>query len=340
MSELENDFDGEDNLGDDTKKNTSGTLYFMQETDYLTGEKFDYVKIGIVRGDKEVNGREKAHRTGNPRNITTVKELQMPDVQRLETHLHNQFAIHRVSSGEWFYLPGDLFEKVFEVAVARHAELVANSDKLAAEAVATKTEHSGEPITGNSELESLVKNILELKARESKNKKEKDFVSKALVELAGESQDYQHLFKVSSSEAKREFDSARFRESHPEIYELFKTKASSNWKLKYLIKMDSPELPEARSEGLSPLELHLSYLELWSRAAQLTWELNLLEADLLNHMGDSSGIEGLATWTLTSSMLFDKAAFIKQHEDLHNKFQRDVPAKITRLPAEWASYPH
>jgi hypothetical protein len=339
MPDLEDVFDDEEHQAEEAKKNTSGTLYFMQETDHLTGEKFDYIKIGIVRGDKEVNGREKAHRTGNPRNITTVKELQMPDVQRLETHLHNQFAVHRVSSGEWFYLPGDLFAKVFEVALARQAELVANSDKLEAEAVATKTEHSGKPMAGNSELESLVKKILELKARESKNKKEKDLVSKALVEIAGESKDYQHLFKVSSADAKKEFDSGSFRESHPEIYELFKTKVSSNWKLKYLIKAESLESPERIIEGLSPIELHQSYLDLWSRAAELTWELTLFEADLLHQMGDSSEIEGLVTWSLTTSMLFEKAAFIKEHEDLHIKFQRDVPAKITRLPAEWASYP-
>jgi hypothetical protein len=339
VPDLENSFDDDENSPEGAKKETSGTLYFMQETDHLTGEKFDYIKIGIVRGDKEVNGREKAHRTGNPRNVTTLKELQMPDVQRLETHLHNQFAVHRVSSGEWFYLPGKLFTSVFEVAVARHAELIANSEKLAREAVATKSEHSGRPIAGNSEMESLVKNILELKARESKNKKDKETVSKALVELAGDSQDYQHLFKVSSSEAKREFDSASFRESHPEIYEQFKTKVSSNWKLKYLIKAEALESPEPEIEGLSPIELHHSYLELWSKAAELTWELTLLEAELLHQMGDSSEIEGLVTWSHTSSMLFDKAAFIKKHDDLHNKFQREVPPKITRLPAEWASYP-
>ena len=339
MRDLENGFDDEEDSPEDAKKDTSGTLYFMQETDHLTGEKFDYVKIGIVRGDKDVNGREKAHRTGNPRNITTVKELQMPDVQRLETHLHNQFAIHRVSSGEWFYLPGELFKKVFEVAVTKHAELIANSAKLAAEAVATKTEHAGKPIAGNSDLESLVKKILELKAKESKNKKEKELVSKALVALAGESQDYQYLFKVSSTDAKMEFDSARFRESHPEIYDLFKTKVSSNWKLKYLIKAESLDSQEPKIEGLSPIELHHSYLEIWSKAAELTWELTLLEAELLHHMGDSSEIEGLVAWTHTSSMLFDKAAFIREHEELHNKFQREVPSKITRLPAEWASYP-
>jgi hypothetical protein len=38
-------------------------------------------------------------------------------------------------------------------------------------------------------------------------------------------------------------------------------------------------------------------------------------------------------------MLFDKAAFVKQHSELHEKFQKEVAAKITRLPAEWASYP-
>lgn len=339
MPNLGNGLDDEENPTEDAKKDTSGTLYFMQETDHLTGEKFDYVKIGIVRGDKEVKDREKAHRTGNPRDITTVKELQMPDVQRLETHLHNQFARHRVSSGEWFNLPGDLLARVFEVALARHAELVANSDKLAAEAVATKTEHSGKPIAGNSDLESLVKKILELKAQESKNKKEKDLVSTALVELAGQSQEYQHLFKVTSADARNEFDSALFRESHPEIYELFKTKVSSNWKLKYLIKAEALESPEPIVEGLSPIELHQSYLEIWSKAADITWDLNLLEAELLNQMGDSSEIEGLVTWSLTTSMLFDKSAFKKEHDDLHKKFQREVPAKISRLPAEWASYP-
>lgn len=39
---------------------------------------------------------EKVYRTGNPRNIVTVKELQVPEVQRLETYLHNQFANHRI----------------------------------------------------------------------------------------------------------------------------------------------------------------------------------------------------------------------------------------------------
>jgi hypothetical protein len=263
----------------------------------------------------------------------------MPDVQRLETFLHNQFAIHRVSSGEWFYLPGELFTRVFEVAVAKHSELLANSDKIAAEARSSKTEHLGKPIAGSSELESLVYKILELKAKESKNKKDKEAISKALVELAGESQDFQHLFKVSSSDAKMEFDSARFRSSHPEIYELFKTKVSSNWKLKYLVKAEALESPEPNIEGLSPIELHHSYLEIWSKAAGLAWELTLLEAELLHQMGDSSEIEGLVTWSLTSSMLFDKAAFLKEHDDLHNKFQREVPPKIAKLPAEWASYP-
>ena len=338
MSDFEDGFEDVESPTEEAKKDASGTLYFMQETDYLTGETFDYIKIGIVRGDREVNGREKDHRTGNPRKIVTVKELQMPDVQRLETHLHNQFAIHRVSSGEWFYLPGNLFTQVFEVAEARSAELVANSDKLSAKGVATKTEHTGQPIASNSDLESLVANILELQAKESGNKKQRDLVSKALVQLAGESEDYQHLFKVSSADAKMDFDSAAFRLAHPEIYEQFKTKVSSNWKLKYLVKAEPIESPENPVEGLSPTELHRSYLEAWSKAAELTWELNLLESELLHRMGDSSEIEGLVSWSLTSSMLFDKAAFVKQHPELHEKFQKEVAAKITRLPAEWASY--
>lgn len=82
-----------------------GTLYIMQETDYLSGEKFDYYKIGIVRGEKDVAAREKEHSTGNPRQIASVKDILSPAVQKLETRLHNEFARHRVSSGEWFSFP-------------------------------------------------------------------------------------------------------------------------------------------------------------------------------------------------------------------------------------------
>ena len=108
MNDLNTDIDQlEDTIEVQKDKLPSGTLYFMRETDYLTGQQFDYVKIGIVKGERDLASREKEHRTGNPRSISSVKEIESNAVQTLETFMHNRFAANRVSSGEWFYLPGD-----------------------------------------------------------------------------------------------------------------------------------------------------------------------------------------------------------------------------------------
>ena len=45
--------------GGESSTGSPGKLYVMRERDYLTQVEFDYYKIGIVRGDKDVLDREK-----------------------------------------------------------------------------------------------------------------------------------------------------------------------------------------------------------------------------------------------------------------------------------------
>lgn len=47
-------------------KLTKGQLYFLREKDYLTGEISRYVKIGLVRNQKETEERISEHQTGKP----------------------------------------------------------------------------------------------------------------------------------------------------------------------------------------------------------------------------------------------------------------------------------
>ena len=63
---------------------TSGKLYILRERDYLTQELHPYVKIGIVRGEKETSIRIGEHQTGNPREIIEVQSLDAPLVEPLE----------------------------------------------------------------------------------------------------------------------------------------------------------------------------------------------------------------------------------------------------------------
>ena len=86
----------------------SGTLYIKGERDHVRAEVSPYYKVGIVRGKREVTARDKALKTGNPRTITNLFEIQSPFVQKLETRLHNEYAFARVSSGEWLIAAASL----------------------------------------------------------------------------------------------------------------------------------------------------------------------------------------------------------------------------------------
>ena len=46
-----------------------GSIYFLKEKDYLTGEITRFTKIGLVRADKKTESRISEHQTGNTRYI-------------------------------------------------------------------------------------------------------------------------------------------------------------------------------------------------------------------------------------------------------------------------------
>lgn len=78
----------------------SGTLYFMTERDRFTASETEYLKIGIVTGDRDVKKREREHQTGNPRSIYSLENLESAGVQMLETFMHNFYAHYWVNGSE------------------------------------------------------------------------------------------------------------------------------------------------------------------------------------------------------------------------------------------------
>lgn len=98
-----------------------GTLYIDRDQDLRTGKWGAYVKIGIVRNEKDASTRNKEHQTGNPRKIHILHELAAPMVENLETRLHHYFAEHWVF-GEWF-LMDDAF--VTTHVLPKAAEIIA-----------------------------------------------------------------------------------------------------------------------------------------------------------------------------------------------------------------------
>jgi len=84
-------------------KLTPGTLYIDRDQDVLSGEWEQYVKIGIVRNDKEASIRNKEHQTGNPRRIHVIFSAESPMVEHIEIYLHHICVYQRVLR-QWFLL--------------------------------------------------------------------------------------------------------------------------------------------------------------------------------------------------------------------------------------------
>jgi len=92
-----------------------GSIYFLRERDFLTGEVSPYVKIGLVRKDKPTEKRILEHQTGNPREIYDYQTIEATFVEDLETRLHYIFGAHWVT-GEWFLLDELQLLEVIDVA--------------------------------------------------------------------------------------------------------------------------------------------------------------------------------------------------------------------------------
>lgn len=328
----------EDETEGQKEKLPAGTLYFMRETDYLSGEQFDYVKIGIVKGERDFVSREKEHRTGNPRNIKSVKEISSQAVQTLETFMHNKFATNRVSSGEWFYLPGSQLDEAISVAETK-SQILANSiDSIRLLGESSKVAHDKKSLESSPELEKEVQELLRLENLIAANKSRREELSKQLISIAGDDPKLEKFFKISQTKDSSQLDNAALKKEQKELYESFMTKESFSWSYKVLLASEKIEKEVNSLEGKSPDELHKDYLNAWSENAALIWDFMILESHLVNLVGDASGIEGLIQWKRTDRKSFDKKAFEEAHPELFKKFQKKVEGKKIINVAEWASY--
>lgn len=323
-----------------------GTLYIMQETDYLSGEKFDYYKIGIVRGEKDVTAREKEHSTGNPRQIASVKDILSPAVQKLETRLHNEFARHRVSSGEWFYLPGDLLGQVIALAEELNAELESEIEVLKAAKLVTGP-GTKPALIPTGEVLSVSERLAEVLGQTAVVATYKKTVESKLKELAQGKDEWKYLFEVRFNKEKNAFSTTELKKKYKDLYEEYKRVLKVTVNPKFTVVPKKYEESELLSEfGLTDPEqlggdilgLHQANLAHWSVDSKLKWEREFLEAKLLSTANDAEGIEGVLVWNIRESKNFDKDAFEIEHPIEFADSYMVTPASTTWRVAEWASY--
>lgn len=348
MAEDESEFELAVETGveqDDKVPYVPGTVYFMKEIDFLNGETFPYYKIGIVKNDKEVEARKKQHRTGNPRDIVSVRDIVSPAAQKLETRLHNELASHRVASGEWFNLPGDLLEAAIARALALNEQLVAEIDVLNS-AKKTKAPGAGEPLANEpySEAAELLGTFLAEKEIVSKAKSE---LSKRIKALAEGNPRWERLLEARNNDEKNAFNVEILKKKYKALYEEFKTKESQSITPKWLVEI--PKLEEGQvlakfdcpgidSIGDNPIELHQVFLKVWAAASEIDWEIEIIQARMLHDAKNSTGIVDVFEWKTANSKSFDTARFKTMHEAIYNDCFKKTESKISYRVVEWASY--
>lgn len=323
-----------------------GTVYFMTEIDFLNGQRFPYYKIGIVKNDKEVEVRKKQHRTGNPRDIISVRDIVSPAAQKLETRLHNEFASNRVASGEWFHFS----EEMLEVAIARALDLNAqliDEINLLNSAQNISGPGSNAVLAADTGIQSDAESLGILTAEKSVISQIKASLSKEIKRLAEGDPQWERLFEARQNSEKNAFNVAILKKKNKSLYDQFQTiekqSVSPNWIVE-VPAVDADAVAEkygclpADSLGSDPLGLHQAYLRVWSASAKIDWEIERIVARLLNVAKDSNGISGVLEWKVTNSKSFDKKAFIDKHPDVYNDCFKKTEAHVSYRVVEWASY--
>ena len=321
---------------------TKGTLYFIGEWDVFTGEQSPYIKIGIVKNEREVKSREKDHKTGNPRRLDSLKDIQAPNVQFLETYLHNTLANFRVSSGEWFLLDSQQLNAQMQHAEQLAQELADNLTAMEAAGLLSKLEHRSGTSKPTDELLKKHHRLVSVQEELKTLKKQEKQVKELLVEKFSGLEEWAHLFKTGDRKESASFDVAAFKKAHGELYAKFSVPKTS-----WTNELATPEKPLETIYPVDldidvikdkPIELHQKFLEIWTAKAQLNWEETLLEASLISACSESVELEGVLTWVEKTRNTFDKAAMLSENPEFEDEFTKVSEAKITYSPAEWASY--
>jgi hypothetical protein len=314
-----------------------GTLYFISEVDVLSGQTFDYYKIGLVKESRQGDSLDRAgeHQTGNPRRLIVRSEIETPAINDLETMMHDLYATERIF-GEWFVLPGASFKKTVAKAQAVADEQAALEPMavVAAEVAALSSNDTLLPAT--PEMLSWYHAAYQAK-HELRVIKDCFDAERQLFESLTKPQFDTSRFFTITPKSKSSFDEDRLAAERPDLYRQFveaETKLSTSFTLtadRTATYVGPKKLAKAVDEQNSRLstaakrpteaalqEIHIHHLELLANSAAAKWREDVAQTQLRASIGNNAGIESVAKWTrkIKTTEKFNQIAFKQQYPEL------------------------
>ena len=326
---------------------TRGSLYFLRDVDYLTGEKGAYVKIGIVRKDKKTETRIKEHQTGNPRGIIDEYTLaDVPFVEALETHLHYHFNEHWIT-GEWFHMDEEFVKKVVveEAERLRQEQLTYERQINAAEALSAQLSNGQTRKPNKVELKmrdvhQLIKFNIEVADAKLK------IAKSALIQSIGKYGSVAEVFHLSKSKDAIKFDATAFKNANQVLYDSYCFEKEGGFQKTFKVEggpklkiedetlynkskavpkesYSNAQLSKDKKRSKKIEALHWAYLEAQRASKLLDWELTKLEAQLKTSCGHYDAIDETCTWVRKqkdSTMSFDEKLFEEKEPKEYLKY--------------------
>lgn len=344
-----------------------GTLYIDRDRDFRTGEWGPYVKIGIVRNQKEASARNKEHQTGNPRKIHILHELAAPMVENLETRLHHWFAEHWVH-GEWFLMDDEFVEEhvlpaALSIIEGQNQSVVSFETKTSLANVAS----DGIVRIATKEEAALAEEYALVKTRFERSAAAKELLRSDLLDAMGEVNGVEGVIQLQHKVTAGTFDKTAFKKAHPEIFNRFVSDVVSEPKGTLspksglpLSKVDealnaanSAAKKRASSLALSLLDepsgihteavkgAHLAYVQSLREASEAEFDMHRLKARMAVAVGTGEGIENVVTWKreAKTSQKFDAEAFKMAHPELHDSFMKSSKESIVPKVSMCRPYP-
>jgi hypothetical protein len=335
-----------------------GTLYFISEVDVLTGQTFDYYKIGLVKDSRQGDSFDRAgeHQTGNPRRLTVKHTVETPAINDLETLMHDLYATSRIF-GEWFVLPGETITEAVQRAQAlanEQQDLVEATTRVGEFAVCTS---DGEVVPATPEATALAFELHQARFEQKEIKKVHDVVKGFLEGLTSSTFDAT-LFLTWTTRRTPKFDEAALKAAHPELYQHY---VSEETKLSGTFTPATPRdlnlsLPDPLRESLDlqrirvdtagqhpseeqVREIHFHYLQHLALLGDAGWREDRAATTIKTLIGDHLGIDQVAKWTrsMKTAEKFDAGTFKQEHPDVAAAFTTVTENRVPSV-ADMRSY--
>jgi hypothetical protein len=320
----------------------SGFIYFLREKDVLTGETFDYVKIGKTDYDRPVSERIDDHQTGNPRMILDHESFQVASIDTVETHLHHAFAEYRIL-GEWFRMDETTLQEAIREGKRIDKVVSGHNDALKAAAEANKMEATEPERAATEEEPALLEEAIQAGEALNRLKAQQNCLEWELRAAMGGAAGIDGILTAIEVSGLPKLDEKGLQEKAPEVYESFLIEDSSlkrsfalATKTRSEAKLE-PELAAKQKEfkaqaANEPNEcdkpaakrsthlagLHEQYLKAMEEISQAAIKKDITEARIKAACGLAKGIEGICKWsrTIETKMKFDRKSFEQKHPDL------------------------